>query len=102
MKQEGHEYIIKKGCGLLSSGEKSNNILNYLAYPEELQVETHTEVNVMEDEAYSVTDSYYATISQHFLPPSVADFLLHNLHPLLSFMSSSPHSSRDGEPLQGV
>ncbi len=42
------------------------------------------EVNVMEDEASSVTGSYYATISQHFLPPPHADFYL------ITFTHSQP------------
>lgn len=71
----------------------------YLPYPKELQEYSHTEVKLMEDEVSTVTGSYYATISPHFLPPLVADFYL---HPLLPFMSTSQYSSRDGEPLQGV
>lgn len=77
MKQERHEYIIKGDVVYCLAEEKlSNNILNYVAYPKELQAGTHMEVNVMEDEASSVTGCSYATISQHFLPPPAADVYL--------------------------
>lgn len=51
----------------------------------------------MGDEASNLTGSYYAAISQHFLPPPVKILYL------VTFThSSSQYSSRDGEPLQGV
>lgn len=42
----------------------------------EFHVEAHTEINMMGDEAFSFTGSYYATISPHFFPPPVADLFL--------------------------
>lgn len=41
-----------------------------MAHPKHLQA--RTDVNVIEDEASSLTGNY-ATVSQHFLPPPVAD-----------------------------